>query len=104
MASGLVTQGEVAGRLRITDAEIQIYLLQAPSIAIPAGVHQKFSETYGGRNTKSKQAQDAADLRTAVDSNFDAIKRGLLEEGFAEADIEGARSGLHELHEKQGWY
>lgn len=80
------------------------YLAAAPSIAIPRRVHQKYSETYGGRNTKAKQATDAADLRAAVDSNFDAIKKGLLSEGFAEADIEAARAELHTLHQEQGWY
>lgn len=80
------------------------YLAAAPSIAIPRRVHQKYSETYGGRNTKAKQATDAADLRAAVDSNFDAIKRGLLAEGFAEVDIEAARAELHTLHQEQGWY
>ncbi len=84
--------------------EIQDYLQRAPSIAIPARVHQKYSETYGGRNTKAKQVQDSADLLTAVDSNFDAIKPGLLEEGFAEADIEAARDQLHTLIKEQGWY
>ncbi|EKG36550.1 S-type pyocin domain-containing protein [Pseudomonas syringae] len=86
------------------EEEIQRYLRQAASIAIPARVHQKYSETYGGRNTKAKQAQDAADLRTAVDSNFEAIKRGLLEEGYADADIEAAREQLHNLNQEQGWY
>lgn len=85
-------------------SEIADYLLQAPSIAIPARVHQKHSETYGRRNSKAKQAQDAADLRTAVDSNFNAIKRGLLEEGFTESDIEAAREQLHNLNQEQGWY
>jgi hypothetical protein len=61
-------------------------------------------ETYGGRNTKAKQAQDAADLRAAVDNNFDAIKRGLLEEGLSESDIEAAREQLHRLSKEQGWY
>lgn len=88
----------------MTTKEINDALRAAPSIAIPAHVHQKYSETYGGRSTKSKQAQDAADLRAAVDSNFDAIKRGLLEEGFAEADIEAAREQLHTLNKEQGWY
>lgn len=88
----------------MTRKEIERYLRQAPSIAIPVHVHQKYSETYGGRSTKAKQAQDAADLRAAVDSNFDAIKRGLLEEGFAEADIEAAREQLHRLSKEQGWY
>lgn len=80
------------------------YLKRAPSIAIPARVHQKYSETYGGRNTKAKQVKDAADLRAAVDSNFNAIKRGLLEEGFTDADIEAAREQLHTLNKEQGWY
>lgn len=88
----------------MTTKEINDALRAAPSIAIPAHVHQKYSETYGGRSTKAKQAQDAADLRAAVDSNFDAIKRGLLEEGFAEADIEAAREQLHTLNKEQGWY
>ncbi len=84
--------------------EIDSYLRRAPSIAIPADVHRKYSETYGGRNTKSKKTLDAADLRTAVDSNFDANKIGLLEQGFSETDIEIARDQLHTLSKKQGWY
>ncbi|WP_143518151.1 S-type pyocin domain-containing protein [Pseudomonas sp. PIC25] len=88
----------------MTQRQVDDYLKMAPSIAIPARVHQKYSETYGGRNTKVKQALDAANLQAAVDSNFDAIKRGLLEEGFAEADIEAAREQLHTLNKEQGWY
>ena len=84
--------------------EIRDLLGRAPSIAIPARVHQKYSETYGGRSTKAKQAQDAADLRAAVENNFNAIKRGLLEEGFTDADIEAARKQLHTLNQEQGWY
>ncbi len=73
-------------------------------VAIPTRVHQKYSETYGGRNIKEKQARDAENLRTAVDSNFDAIKPGLLEEGLPETEIEASRAELHKLHEEQGWY
>jgi hypothetical protein len=79
-------------------------LQRTPSIAIPAEVHRRFSETYGGRNHLSKQLNDAADLQFAVDKNFDAIKAGLLEHGFGEKDIEVARLKLHELHIEQGWY
>jgi len=86
------------------DEKIQDYLRKAPSIAIPRKVHQKYSTTYGGRNTKARQAEDAADLRTAVDTNLDAMKPYLLEEGFAEEQIETARTHLHNLHQKQGWY
>lgn len=85
-------------------SEIERYLRQAAGIAIPARVHQKYSETYGGRNTREKQVQDASNLQAAVDSNFDAIKPGLLEEGYAENDIEAARDQLHKLNQEQGWY
>ncbi|MDR6609361.1 hypothetical protein [Pseudomonas synxantha] len=84
--------------------ERRMILKRAPSIAIPSEVHRKFSETYGGRNHLSKKMKDAADLRLAVDSNFDAVKAGLLELGVGESDIETARSNLHELHTEQGWY
>jgi hypothetical protein len=84
--------------------EINDLLRRAPSIAIPAHVHQSFSETYGGRNTSLKQDADAADLRAAVDSNLNAIKPGLLEAGFDEAAVEAARLELHELNTKQRWY
>lgn len=88
----------------IPEAKIKKYLLKAPSIAIPRTVHQKYSETYGGRNNKAQQAKDAADLRTAVDSNLNAIKSFLLEEGFTDEQVEKARSDLHNLHQEQGWY
>ena len=80
------------------------YLRKAPSIAIPTRVHQKYSETYGGRNSKAKQTLDAENLRAAVDSNFDAIRQGLLEEGLPETEIEASRAELHKLHQEQGWY
>ncbi|MHC9162462.1 S-type pyocin domain-containing protein [Pseudomonas aeruginosa] len=94
----------LASPARMSEEEIRNALRNAPGIAIPARVHQKYSETYGGRNTKAKQAQDIADLRAAIDNNFAAIKRGLLEEGYAEGDIEVARDQLHQLGQEQGWY
>ncbi|WP_241669107.1 hypothetical protein [Pseudomonas sp. CFBP13528] len=88
----------------LTDEEVQSFLRRGASIAIPVRVHQNHSETYGGRNTKYRQSKDAEDLRAAVNSNVDAIKRGLLEEGFAEFDIEVARQQLHDINQAQGWY
>ncbi|MCK1792325.1 hypothetical protein [Pseudomonas violetae] len=84
--------------------EREDFLKKAPSIAIPTEIHRRFSETYGGRNHASKQMDDAVDPRLAVDRNFDAIKLGLLEQGFTDKDIEAARVKLHELHIEQGWY
>ncbi|MNP86113.1 hypothetical protein D3C76_1861620 [compost metagenome] len=67
-------------------------------------MHQKYSETYGGRNSRAKQIRDAADLRAAVDSNFNAIKPYLLEESYSDTDLEAARADLHKLNQEQGWY
>lgn len=102
-------QGALATSLRsaipdIQEKEIRDLMKKGASIAIPARIHQKYSETYGGRNTKEKQRKDAEDLRRAVDSNFDAIKNALVEEGFSERDVEEARAKLHRINEEQGWY
>lgn len=89
---------------RLSEDEIRVVLRNAGGIAIPARVHRRHSETYSGRNTKTKQALDASNLEAAVDSSFNAIKRGLVEEGFSEADIEQARKQLHLFNKQKGWY
>ncbi|MFD2640982.1 S-type pyocin domain-containing protein, partial [Pseudomonas japonica] len=88
----------------LTPEEVDKYLSKVASIAIPAKVHQKFSQTYGGRNTRQKQQLDAANLRSAVNNNFDAIKPYLLEEGFTETQLGDARALMHTINEQQGWY
>ncbi|QHG67855.1 S-type pyocin domain-containing protein [Pseudomonas putida] len=85
-------------------SDIKELLEAAPSVVIPAEVHRKFSQTYGGRNNRARQIKDASDLRAAVDSNMDALKPGLLEYGFTEDEIESARRQLHELHQQKGLY
>ena len=77
------------------------------AIVVPKEVHQKISETYGGRNTRNDAAQikqDALDLRAAVDRNLDAIKPALKEHGATDAQIEAARIKMHELNRKVGLY
>ncbi|WP_226478690.1 S-type pyocin domain-containing protein, partial [Pseudomonas sp. MWU16-30323] len=88
----------------LDDDEIEALMRSVGCIAIPARVHQRYSETYGGRNTKARQRLDAGDLRGAVESNFDAIKPYLLEEGHSESELEGARANMHKVNEDQGWY
>lgn len=88
----------------LSPEDIKSLLEAAPSIVIPAEVHRKFSETYGGRNNAAKQYKDASDLRSAVDSNMDALKPGLLEYGYSDAEIENARRQLHAQHQQKGLY
>ena len=90
--------------ISFTEKQLKEALNNAASIAIPSYIHQKFSETYGWRNTEKKQTLDADDLRQAADNNFDAIKPYLLDHGFAETDLEMARTRMHKVNENQGWY
>nr|WP_276204140.1 hypothetical protein [Photorhabdus australis] len=74
------------------------------AIIIPSKVHQKFSVTYGGRNSPNQIEQDAKDLKAAVDRDFNAIKPVLKNYGATEEQLEKARSKVHKINQKQGLY
>ncbi|MEW9209563.1 S-type pyocin domain-containing protein [Citrobacter werkmanii] len=74
------------------------------AIVIPKEVHQKISETYGGRNTPAQIELDSHNLRAAADRNLDAIKPALKEHGATEAQIEAARAKMHKLNSEMGLY
>jgi len=74
------------------------------AVVIPKEVHQKLSETYGGRNTPAQINLDARNLRAALDRNMDAIKPALKEHGATESQIEAARKKMHKLNSEMGLY
>lgn len=74
------------------------------AIVIPKEVHQKISETYGGRNTPAQIDLDSRNLRTALDRNLDAIEPALKANGATESKIEAARAKMHRLNSEQGLY
>lgn len=74
------------------------------AVVIPKEVHQKISQTYGGRNNSDQIAMDAKNLRNALDLNFDAIKPTLKEYGVTEEQLETARAKMHKLNAEQGLY
>lgn len=74
------------------------------AIVIPKEVHQKISQTYGGRNNSDRIAMDAKNLKNALDLNFDAIKPALKEYGVTEEQLEAARAKMHKLNADQGLY
>ena len=88
----------------LTSSEIGGLKKDVAALIIPASVHQKCSETYGGRNTSSQIEKDSKDLKKAVDSNFDMVKKCLLDEGYDNAEIERARQEMHQVNKEQGWY
>ncbi|MGY4028410.1 S-type pyocin domain-containing protein [Aeromonas rivuli] len=95
--------------LRLSFPELDVQDLQSmkkdvAALIVPASVHQKCSETYGGRNTSTQIDKDAKDLQGAVDRNLDAIKSCLQEEGFSDVQIEKARQEMHQVNRDQGWY
>ncbi|MGL4928527.1 MAG: S-type pyocin domain-containing protein [Plesiomonas shigelloides] len=74
------------------------------ALIIPKWVHQKCSETYGGRNSPAQVEKDAKDLKGAVDRNMDAIRGCLREEGFSDSEIDKAHQEMHQINIKMGWY
>ena len=94
---------EMLGRPLTADEKKDI-INSGAGIAISREIHQKCSETYGGRNKLEKQKIDASDLKAAVNSNFDAIKSCLKENGYTEEQLEDAREELHRLNNTNGWY
>lgn len=87
-----------------SDRDLEKMSDNVASIVIPKEVHQKLSETYGGRNNPEQIIRDAKDLRAAVDRNLNAIKPALKEYGATEEQIEAARARLHKLNSEQGLY
>ncbi|MDF2414506.1 S-type pyocin domain-containing protein [Aeromonas sp. 1HA1] len=88
----------------MTAAERNAQKKDVAALIIPASVHQKCSETYGGRNTPSQIERDSKDLKGSVDRNINAIKGCLRDEGFSDAEIEKARQEMHQVNREQGWY
>ncbi|PZL85824.1 pyocin [Pantoea sp. ARC270] len=87
--------------------DIDVAVQNVAAIIIPKDIHQKLSETYGGRNTRNDAAQikrDVLDLRAAVDRNLEAIKPALINQGATEAQIETARTKIHKLNSDMGLY
>ncbi|MGS7193205.1 S-type Pyocin family protein [Enterobacter cloacae subsp. dissolvens] len=74
------------------------------AIVVPKEIHQKLSETYGGRNTPTQIYLYSRNLRAALDRNQDTIKPALKEHFATEKQIEVARAKMHKLNSEMGLY
>ncbi|ORC24054.1 hypothetical protein B1H42_06790 [Enterobacter cloacae subsp. cloacae] len=88
----------------VDDEDLDAYVQDVAAIVIPKKVHQKISDTYGGRNTRAQVDLDSQNLQAAVDRNLDAIKPALKEHGANETQIEAARAKMHKLNSDMGLY
>ena len=89
------------------DSDVDKMMNDVATVIIPARIHQKFSETYGRRNTRNDRFQiekDAADLRVAVENNFNAIRPYLKQEGLSDDELDAAKDEMHKLNVEKGWY
>jgi hypothetical protein len=84
--------------------ELDALAQDVAAIVVPKEVHQKLSETYGGRNSPAQIELDSRNLRAAVDRNLDAIKPALKKDGATDAQIEAARTKMHKLNDSMGLY
>lgn len=89
---------------QLDDDEILALTDHVAAIVIPKEVHQKLSETYGGRNKPAQIDLDSRNLRAAVNRNLDAIKPALKDNGATESQIEAARAKIHEVNSEMGLY
>lgn len=84
--------------------ELDALVQDVAAVVVPKEVHQKLSETYGGRNTPSQIERDSRDLRSASDRNFDVVKPTLKGYGATETKLEEVRAKMHKLNSEMGLY
>ncbi|MCG5371209.1 S-type pyocin domain-containing protein [Providencia rettgeri] len=98
----------------LTETQLDKMVNQVASIAIPKDVHQKCSETYGGRNNSKivlndgtllpRKELDAKNLREAVERNWEANRECLENEGYDSKLLNEKLDKIHELNEAKGLY
>ncbi|QGG11340.1 hypothetical protein [Enterobacter cancerogenus] len=84
------------------------------AIVIKQKAHQQDSETYGWRqhtkviddygNVTKRSERDSQNLRSAVDSNWKALSKELVDKyGLPESEVEPMRVRIYELNKAKGW-
>ncbi len=74
----------------LTAAEATALKNSTLTLSINTKLHQSTSQTYGGRNSKTKIAADAANPIKAIQDNVNAYRPALLKEGYTNAEINNA--------------
>lgn len=99
----------------MTDDEIKELYGDVASVTIKTKTHQKYSETFGGRNRSNIELEDGTiikkakfdslDLYKVAESNWAAMREELKEsEGYTEQEIDDMLQEVHRLNRAKGWY
>jgi Fibronectin type III domain len=67
-------------------------------------LHQKYSRTYGGRNTSEQILNDSQNLFEAAKRDMNALRKYLLESGATTEEIDQAFQLIHEMNKRLGLY
>lgn len=82
----------------LTQAEASKLRNSTGCVIVNGGGHCALSNTFGGRNTPSKISNDVANPRAAADADFDAMIPDFRASGMSSAQINAARTRLHNLN------
>ncbi|EBA11188.1 two-partner secretion domain-containing protein [Roseobacter sp. CCS2] len=82
----------------LTQAEATQLRNSTGCVIVSGGGHCALSNTFGGRNTPSRILNDAANPRAAADADFDAMIPDFQASGMTSAQINAARTRLHNLN------
>ncbi|MFW5700895.1 MAG: hypothetical protein ACOCWM_04320, partial [Cyclobacteriaceae bacterium] len=77
---------------------------EGTTILYETSIHQKYSRTYGGRNTSEQILNDSQNLFEAAKKDMEALRVPLLNSGVAEQEINKAFELIHEINRKKGLY
>ncbi|RZF29098.1 LysM peptidoglycan-binding domain-containing protein [Paraburkholderia sp. UYCP14C] len=74
------------------------------TLVIDTDIHQQVSRTYGGRNSPSQIATDAADLGAAARRDQVTLQKQLLDRGYTQRQIDEAFIKLDQANKAKGLY
>ena len=77
---------------------------EGTTILYETTIHQRYSRTYGGRNSSEQILNDSQNLFEAAKKDMEVLRKPLLESGASEADINRAFELIHEMNKQKGLY
>jgi hypothetical protein len=88
----------------LTPTEARALRDKGNCLVVQTCAHQRVSRTYGGRNSPSQIAADAADLRRAANQDLAVWRRYLIGERYSPAEVDAAIERLHAANVADGVY
>ena len=88
----------------LTEKELLKLRSEGTTLLYETSLHQKFSRTYGGRNTVKQINSDSKNLFEAAKKDLEAIRKPLIDSGVSPSDVEKAFELIHKMNKEKGLY